>query len=929
MNLRVSLARFGAMALASVLLASSGWGQAPGTGRIQGRVLDAATGRPLPGAQVTVVGSAIRGVSGVDGAYAIESVPAGPQALQLSLMGYGSKTVTGVLVSPGQTTEQSLSLSAEAVSIEGITVTAVRERGSISRALDGQRSAVAMISSTTAEEIARSPDGDAAQAVRRVSGVTVRDGKYVFVRGLGERYTTTSLNGARMLSPEPEKKVVPLDLFPASLLESITTSKTFTPDQPGDFSGAQVDLKTRSFPARREMSYSFSTGISTSAGGSQGVRAPSTGMEWLGMAAGNRRIPGAVAAVTDFSRLQPDQVNQLVRSFRDSWMPAGTGALPNASLGFTGGGQGELFGHRVGAIGSLSYSRSDEVRRDEVRARAVAADEAGDTKPFNRFSGSTGQSSALWGGLLNVATYFGPDHKLEWNNSYDRTADNEAHVDWGTLEEFAQVDSVKRTSLRYVERSVLSSQLRGEHQLASSQRLDWSLTASRVGRAEPDRSDLAYGYEFAPTGERLPLAWLGFIPEAAKRTFADLAERGLEGSLNYTLRFDAAGDEGALKLGTALREVHRDATSSSYNLRAVGLTAEERALPPSEIFEGAFTSGSATNIALEPNASGGSYGARDRVSAAYAMLELPIASWLRLVGGARVENWRLRMHSEPTSRGLVLTERENTDLLPSLALNIRVTDSQNLRLSVSQTLARPEYRELSPISYRDMLGEREVFGDSSLIRTLVQNYDARWEWYPSAGEVLSFAVFAKRFEHPIEPIDVATSGASQLSFTNAAGAENYGVELEARKRLDFIAQRLNGVTGFANVTMMRSEIHTGNSQLSALTNADRPMVGQAPYVVNAGLAYASARSDLGATLLYNVVGRRITSAAVVPIRVDSYELPRQGLDLSLRFPLGTGVTGKLDARNLLDSAYEERQGDVVRHRYVTGRLLSLGATWKP
>jgi hypothetical protein len=842
--------------------------------------------------------------------------------------GYGTKTVTGVVVSAGTATNQGITLSSEVVSIAGITVTAARERGSIQRALDGQRTALGVINATTAEEMARSPDGDAAQAVRRVSGVTVRDGKYVFVRGLGERYTTTSLNGARMLSAEPEKKVAPLDLFPASLLESITTSKTFTPDQPGDFSGAQIDLKTKSNPTRREMSYTFGTGLSTTAMGGQVVRAPSAGMEWLGLAAGNRRVPGAITAVSDFTTLQPAQVNQLVRSFRDSWMPAGAGSVPSASVGVSGGGPFDVHGHRIGAIASLSYSRSDEVRRDEVRARAVASDSSGDTESFNRFSGSTGQSSALWGGLLNLSTYLGADHKLELNNSYDRTADNEAHVDWGTLEEFAQVDSVRRTSLRYVERSVLSSQLRGEHQLGLSQRLDWSLTGSRVARAEPDRSDLAYGYEFSPAGERLPLAWLGFIPEAAKRTFGDLHERGVEGAVNYRLGFDAWGDEGMVKVGAALRDVHRDATSSSYNLRAVGLSAAQRALPPEQIFGGAFTSGAETKIALEPNASGGAYLASDRVSAGYAMMELPVRPWLRLVGGARVENWRLHMSSEPTSRGVVVTARENTDILPSLALNLAVTDAQNVRLSVSQTLARPEYRELSPISYRDMLGEREVFGDSSLVRTLVQNYDARWEWYPSSGEVLSVAFFAKHFPHPIEQIDVATSGASQLSFTNAASADNYGIELESRKRLDFISPRLDGFTGWANVTLMRSKIHTGNSHLSALTNADRPMVGQAPYVVNAGLSYDRV-DGLNASLLYNVVGPRMTTAAVVPIRVDSYELPRHGLDLSLRIPLTSGVTGKLDARNLLDSPFEERQGEVVRHRYTTGRLLSLGGTWRP
>jgi outer membrane receptor protein involved in Fe transport len=202
--------------------------------------------------------------------------------------------------------------------------------------------------------------------------------------------------------------------------------------------------------------------------------------------------------------------------------------------------------------------------------------------------------------------------------------------------------------------------------------------------------------------------------------------------------------------------------------------------------------------------------------------------------------------------------------------------------------------------------------------------DARWEWYPDLDEVVSIGVFAKRFDKPIESIDVATSGASQLSFINAESATNYGVELELRKGLAFLGLPAFGV--FANTTLMKSRINTTNSTLSALTNDERPMVGQAPYVVNAGITYTSPSQAVSGTLLYNVVGRRISSAAVQPIRVDTYEQARQLLDFSARFPLFGVMSGKLDAKNLLDSPVEEKQGDVVRLRYVSGRSFSFGVS---
>lgn len=907
---------------------SAGEVQPAVAGRIVGRVVDAETGQPLAGAQIAVVGTGLGTLSGVDGRYTLDSVPAGLQALRVTYIGRSDKTVNGIRVIAGGAVVQDISLVSKAIALEGITVSAARERGTVTAALNEQRTAVGVISATTADQITKSPDSDAAQAVQRVSGVTVRDGKYVFVRGLGERYTTTSLNGARVPSPEPEKKEVPLDLFPSNLLEAITTSKTFTPDQPGDFSGAEVNLRTRSFPARSMVRLSLSGGYNSQATGQSMPIPTGSGREWLALAASDRKLPAQLTGVTDFTQLSRSDINSLIRALPRDWTFGQGNGSPNASGSLAVGGEDPILGHRVGYIGSLSYSRTQDLQQGEIRARAVPGDTAGTPVPYNTFTGSTGQSSVLWGGLLNLNTYVGRSTKIELNNTYDRSADSQAHLDWGTLEEFPQVDSVRRTSLRYVERAVRSNQLRVEHQLNDRNRVTWSITSSGVSRSEPDRSDLAYGYEFAPTGERLPLAWLGFIPEAAKRTAAQLTEHVVSARLDYALSIGAAANAITLKAGGAYRHTGRDSRTDSYNLRALGLSPSDRAATPEQLFDGAYTAGDAAKITLEPNTSGGTYNATDRVSAGYAMMEVPLGSWLRLIGGARVERWDLNLDAQPIATGVVNIKRQNTDVLPSLALNARLAENQTLRLSATQTLSRPEYRELAPINYRDMLGEREVFGDSSLVRTLVQNYDLRWEWYPNLNEVLSIAVFAKHFDQPIEQIDVATSGVSQLSFINAASAFNYGVELELRKGLGFLTPSFQPFALFTNVTLMKSRINTSNSSLSALTNEHRPMVGQAPYVVNAGLSYVSVSGVTSATLLYNVVGKRITSAAVTPIRVDTYEQPRHLLDFSIRFPVHGAVNGKLDAKNLLDSPYEELQGDVIRYRYTTGRSFNLGLSYK-
>ncbi|MGI8548101.1 MAG: TonB-dependent receptor plug domain-containing protein, partial [Gemmatimonadaceae bacterium] len=235
-------------------------------GRIVGVVVDSKTGAPLSDVTVQVTATGARSRTGVDGRFSLVTQP-GTVAIQLRRIGFAPKTVSGIVIPWGGAVEQNVTLDVAAARLAAQVVTASAERGTVSEALNKQRATTAIVNSITAEQIARSPDGDAAQAVGRVSGVTVQDNKYVFVRGLGERYTTTSLNGVRIPSPEPERRAVPLDIFPSSLLQSVTTSKTFTPDQPGDFSGAQVNLETREFPLRRVVTYATSVGFNAAATG--------------------------------------------------------------------------------------------------------------------------------------------------------------------------------------------------------------------------------------------------------------------------------------------------------------------------------------------------------------------------------------------------------------------------------------------------------------------------------------------------------------------------------------------------------------------------------------------------------------------------------------------------------------------------------------
>jgi TonB-dependent receptor len=613
-----------------------------------------------------------------------------------------------------------------------------------------------------------------------------------------------------------------------------------------------------------------------------------------------------------------------VQAFRDVWSPRAGRGLPSNSYSGSVGGSDPVFGRTVGYVLSGTYSYSQEVLADFARGQALPGARPGEVDQVDRYDGTVGRAGVLWGGIANVSTLLGGRTRVSLNNTYNRTADDEARTELGFSENLGTALDVRR--LRYVERSVRSNQLAVQHTAGERHQLDGYVTSAGVTRSEPDRSEFVQAIQNDPaTGAALPPAWLSLNNEGAVRTFGDLSERNVEGALNYRLTLGAPGRQWAFKTGGLYRATRRDASNDVFSLVA-DLSQAERQQAPEAIFGTLAGRAAPGTFNIIPLSQGGSYDADDRVAAGYLMADGQATGRLRVTGGARLERSETRVTAQPTIGARVRTSPWFQDLLPSLALNFQLTGDQQLRLSGSQTLARPEYRELAPIQFRDVIGGDNVIGNPLLRRTLIRNADLRWEWYPSAGEVLSVAAFGKWFDDPIERLYLATSGTRVVTFANADRAVNYGLELEARKGLGFLGGALDPVSAFSNVTVIRSRIDLGAAGAS-LTTPNRPMVGQAPYVVNAGLSYTAARGAT-ATLLYNVVGERIINAAEAPLP-DVKERPRNIVDFSVRAPVRSGMSVRLDARNLLDAPFQQFQGTALRERYHAGRVVQLGFTWRP
>jgi outer membrane receptor protein involved in Fe transport len=917
-----------ALAAAAFLLPCESFAQQPATGRIVGKVVDAATGEGLADAGIVISGTTIGAPSGVGGRFTINGIPAGTVTLIAKRIGYAQKTITGVTVEAGKTAEQNITLAAAAQDVATMVVTASAQNLTVADALNAQKVSVNVVSAVTLAQITRSPDGNAAQTVQRVSGITVQDGKYVFARGLGERYTTSSLNGARIPSPEPEKRVVPLDMFPAGLLQSVTTTKTFTPDQQGDFSGALVNIKTREFPAQRTLALQLTGGYVPSATGTSLIEGKMVGGERFAMVNHARDLPAGLSSAGNFQHRNLTQAdkNNLIASLRDAWVPSTAQALPNGSAALSFGGNDPLlFGHRLGYLLSGTFSSGTDLKDGQIRALANRGNQPGETVEIDRFEGQTASQDVLWGGLANLSTMVGTGSRIAFNGMYNRTADNDARVENGSFEN--EGFRAQITRMQYVQRSVHSAQLSGDHQFGPSQ-VEWSATLSGVRRYEPDRSEFVQGYEQDTQGGPEVLRWVNTGNGGAVRTFSDLTETSKEFSGSYKLAFSAFTREHSLKVGALARTTQRNANTRAYAISGPGATSAMRELPPEELFDGRFTNSTDAVFDIGALSQGGSYKAHDDLSAVYAMTEFEMSERLRVIGGARYEMDDLTVDAASTLGAPVSTAKHWNDLLPALAFNVKVNQAQQVRLSLSRTLARPEYRELSPIKSRDVLNGDDTQGNDQLQRTNVSNADLRWEWYPESDEVLSVALFAKKFDNPIERVYQASgSGTRTVYYTNAKSASNFGVEFEVNKNLEFISPMLAPLALSSNVTLMQSSIDLGEDTKASATNLKRRMVGQAPYVVNAGLTY-TAFNGASATLLYNRVGERIDAAGDKPLP-DVIEKSRDVLDFSLRLPLTEAVTMRLDAKNLFDAPYETVQGTVIREWYRAGRTFVAGFQWRP
>jgi hypothetical protein len=879
-------------------------------GRIEGTVIDAKTGEPLIEAQVTLMGTKKKVLTDLDGNYRM-TVPAGVHEIRVWAELKAARRISKIEVEKGKTTRIDVALGGDdKATLKEVVVVAAPDTATEAVQMVRRQKASTVSDGVSAEQIARTPDTSASDAVKRVVAATVQDGKYVVVRGLGGRYSSTLLNGVTLPSPDPDVPAAPLDLFPASLLANLNVVKTFTPDIPGNFAGGSLQIETRDFPSKFTLKLRFAGSGDTTTTFRPTQTPPGGSLDVLGYDDGSRALPAAIPRdrpLRTDSGFTRDEINGASRSFANRWILASQKPKPNFGFGATVGDTLNRGNGRFGYLASVSYGHKWTRRISDLRRTDF-------TNPPEHLKADFGQETATLGGLLNLGFTPSSAHRFNLISLYTHTGDSSAQKVTGVLLNSSNESELYR--IRFLERGMAFSQLVGEHALGRRLSLAWQGNIAVTQQREPDTRDLIR-YLNPDHGFLIALNQQG----SGERSFTFLQDVAGGGGTDLTVPFDTF----KLKAGGAATLASRNLSARRFRFKPAHpgpLDPALAMLPPDQLFSAEHI-GPDITLDEETITEDGFRGTRN-IYAAYLMADVTRLDPLRLVAGFRYEHaYQQLIVGTRYAGSMPPGSRSDDEVLPAAALIYTLPNAANIRASYSTTLARPQFRELAQLKFFDYARSRVIEGNRNLLTTTIQNVDLRFEHFVTSSEVVAASAFYKRFNLPIETVVRDQGG--DVTWENSPGADLVGGELEGRLSLERLSRGLRGMYAGANLALIYSQIRLDPAKL-AQTNSKRPLQGQSPYVINVDVGYRRDRSGTDLNVLYNVFGRRIAEVGLAPLP-DVYERPFHRVDVTVSQRLPQELVLKLSAVNVLARRVSFQQGGFEVVGYQPGSAFLGSIEW--
>ena len=910
--------------------------------KITGTVVDNDTEMPIEAVSIRVVDTQVRVKTDETGAFSLE-LPSGTYKIHANAPFYNTFVITDLQVSTDEAPAPlHIKLTPRVVKLDAIKLPVRLSQSSERGLLEKRMRSSRIEDSISTEEISRLPASSAGEAIKRVTGVSIVGGRYVFVRGLGERYSNTLLNNVEIPSPEPNRRVVPMDIFPASLLASLQTVKTFSPDQPGGFAGGSVQVFTKDFPEELTMSLSMSSGFNTQATGEDGLTYPGGGLDFLGFDDGSRDLPSIVEnqaadlPIRERGRFTPlgftpKEIQEFGQSFSNVWSPERRQVPINQGYKFSLGNSNKIFGDQeFGYLGVISYGNSHSYGTQVRNAFRIGLNET--LSPVTSYNVERSGNEVDWGSVINASLRFSPQHLLSIRTLFTHTAEDETRT-WEGFNADRNTD-LRSTRLRYVERQLFSGQVAGMHDFNFGEpalevpeegreppdiSMEWRLTYSRASRDEPDTRENIYEDKGDGTFT------FRDVTHSGSRFFFDLEDDEYNARVDWKIPL---GAEGLFKFGGLLR--NRARTFDVRRFRFLPSDQVDATVnlsdPPEILFQ-------TQNIAprvfelRESTRSTDNYLADQNIYSSYLMLDLPITAKWQVMTGVRLESSDQTVTTyDPFSASLkeIKANLETLDWLPGLNVAYRLTERMNLRLAASRTITRPDFRELAPFEFTDFVGGRTILGNPELERTQIDNFDFRWEAFPQIGGVLAVSAFYKRFQKPIEQI-VQPQAEVRITYENAEGANNYGLELEARQNLGILTEALRKFSINTNAALISSQVVLPED-VGIQTSSERPLQGQCPYIVNVSIGFEDPNWGISSAIAYNIFGRRLSEVGNHGIP-DVYEQPRGQLDVSFSRTVANYFKFSVSAKNLLDPYVRYKIGEATYLAYKLGRAFSFGISY--
>lgn len=926
------------------------------TGTVTGVVTEKpAVGLPGPvvGAVVKVDSIAAGAQTDFDGKYSIRIAP-GTYSITCKFFGYSPVTISGVKVEAGKSTPLDFVLDASKNNLDSgattFTFIDYRPTSTQGAILDTIRKGNAVVDGTGSSEIAKTPVTNAGEVAKRLPGVTLVDNRFVVVRGLSERYNSVLLNSVLAPSVESDVKSFSFDLVPSAMIDNFLIYKSPSPDLPGEFAGGVIRINTTEIPDHSGINVNYQAGFRSGTTMQPIILNKGTSSDAFGFGANSRALPAGfpedLAKVTSKSTLQ-----QLGREMPDNWTyqtfnaPVDNRFNMTWNYRYSKAGSKDHNGFQFGNITGINYSNTySSFTSYRLDYNTYSASTHSSDTIFS-YEDLVGRQSVRLALVQNNALRFGKagNQHITFKNLFNQMGDNETSLRTGRNMEEANFH--QDYSYHYTQRTIYTGQLGGQHYFNNKRtQFDWTAAYSLSRRQDPDWKRVHYYKDFSAQADDPFYVYVTSAPTPSfmGRIYMWLVEDIKAANANFqqivTLGKDSNAYSFTVKAGVYAEDKERDFRVRNIAYKAASIqtysNSELLVSPINTLFNTANIDSTNGLQISEKTSLSDQYKASNKLQAGYVMVILPFGHFtgkndlqpherVRVSGGLRVEHNDQQLHSHKTnSNDTAIVINNITSFLPSVNIAFNLTDRMVGRVSYGKTLNRPEFREIAPFYFYDFVFNSINTGNENLKIATVDNYDLRWEFYPRSGENITVGLFYKKFINPIEVYfvpGVGSGGTRSFTWGNAPRADNYGAEIEVRKRLDSLnIPVIRNIGIVANAAWIDSRIKLDT------VGSTRPMMGQSPWIINAGLFYQNDSLRLQINAMYNVIGPRVVIVGVPGIP-EVYEMPRHQLDFAVVKTFGSknNIDVRLNITDLLNQEtllMQDADGDGKLNRNTDQRM---------